>query len=160
MRYPIRFALAALAVLGFTGCGGTDDADAPAEASAETVSTTPTAMSEPEEPAAPAGPQVHTGELAAGDETLETGEYVDSYGLTVREGQTVIVDATTDGELDPYVILRAPNGEQAENDDVEGSTTHARVEHVATEAGYYTAMVTSYESGESGSYTVTLTVQE
>lgn len=159
MRLPLSVSLAALLTFGLTGCGSDDAPSDPAGTTAET--TTPTAPAETTADA-PAEPieQTHSGELAAGDETLDTGEYADSYGLTVRAGQTVIVDATTDGELDPYVILRTPSGTQEENDDHEGSTQHARVEHVATEAGYYTAIVTSYEPGESGSYTATLTVRD
>lgn len=148
---------AALLTLGLTGCGGDDTSaeSAPTATGGETATPAPA-------PDAPAEPtvQTHSGELAAGDETLESGEYADSYGLTVRPGQTMIVDATTDGELDPYVILRTPSGTQEENDDHEGSTQHARVEHVASEAGYYTAIVTSYEPGETGSYTATLTVRD
>ena len=164
MRLSLLVPLAAFLTFGLAGCGG-DDAtpDSTSEtATAQTSETTAQTTTGAPAPSAPAGPaeQTHTGELAAGDETLQTGEYADIYNLTVREGQTVIVDATTDGELDPYVILRAPSGSQEENDDHEGSTQHARLEHVATEAGSYSAIVTSYEPGEAGSYTARLTVRD
>lgn len=158
MRPLILFAfvaLVAVAVFGLTGCGGGGDADAPVDTTAPTTSTPPA----PDPPSDPS-PQTHSGELAAGDQTLTTGEFADSYPVTVRAGQTVIVDATTDGELDPYVILRAPSGEQVDNDDFEGSTTHSRVEQVAAESGKYDAMVTSYTPGETGSYTATVTVRD
>jgi len=161
MPLPLLVSLVAFLTFGLTGCGGddapVDTTEAPATADMAPADPTPDASDDAaDEPTE----QTHSGELADGDETLDTGEYADIYDLTVREGQTVIVDATTDGELDPYVILRTPSGEQEENDDHEGSTQHARVEHVATEAGSYTAIVTSYEPGETGSYNVTLTVRD
>ncbi len=163
MRLTSALWFAVVLAFGLAGCGGDDTPGDPAADAAGTATTSPAPSPAP--PAggdAPAGPteQTRSGELAAGDETLQTGEYADTYGLTVRQGQTVVVDVTTDGELDPYVILRAPGGTQEENDDHEGSTQHARVEHVATEAGYYSAIVTSYEPGETGSYTATMTVRD
>lgn len=147
--------LATVLAFGLTGCGGDD-------APAETTEAPPMGGTAPPvaAPTPDSEPQTRSGELAAGDRTLDTGEFADSYPLTVRAGQTVVVDVTTDGELDPYVILRAPSGAQEENDDVESSVTHSRVEHVATESGSYDAIVTSYEPGESGSYTATLTVRD
>ncbi len=157
MRLSSFVLLATVLTFGLTGCGGDD---APAEtAEAPPVDGTAPPVATPAPTSAPA-PQTQTGELAAGDRTLDTGELADSYPLTVQAGQTVVVDVRTDGELDPYVILRAPSGAQEENDDYESSVTHSRVEHVATESGSYDAIVTSYEPGETGSYTATLTVRD
>jgi hypothetical protein len=110
-------------------------------------------------PASPAAPQTQSGALAPGDQTLQTGEFADAFPVTVTAGQSVTVEANTNGQLDPYLILRAPSGQQVENDDYNGSTQQSRVEHIAAESGQYTVLVTSYEPGQQGPYTVTINVR-
>ena len=66
-------------------------------------------------------------------------------------GQRLTLDLTADG-FDPYLMLISPGGNQEENDDFEGSTSHSRIETTLTESGNYRVIVTSYATGETGSY--------
>jgi serine protease Do len=98
---------------------------------------------------------VRTGALDAGDPKLESGESVDEYPLDVNLGQEVIAIATS-VDFDPYLILVAPSGEQFENDDFGDSPSVSLVQEVAGEAGAWRLKVTSFESGETGSYALVL----
>ena len=102
------------------------------------------------------GLREHSGELADGDGTLESGEYVDSYTIDDEEGQSILVDMTSTSDMDPYIILKSPSGEQYENDDYEGDRTRSRVDHDAEEGGAWRVMATSFEAGEEGSYDITI----
>lgn len=97
------------------------------------------------------GPRVENGRLAAGDDTLRTGEYVDSYMIDGRPGQHVTVDVSSTA-FDTYLMLVPPRGERLWNDDVEGKPRHSVIEADLTEAGQYRVAVTSYKKGESGAY--------
>lgn len=103
------------------------------------------------------GVQRHSGTLADGDDTLDSGEYADEYSVEVRAGQTITVDMTSD-DFDAYLILRPPSDEQVDNDDGEDGT-NAHITHRATESGTYRVLPTSYESGESGAYRVSIQVR-
>lgn len=90
------------------------------------------------------------GSLAAGDETLDSGEYVDTWRFTGRRGQRVSVELTSSA-FDAYTMLRTPSGEQFDNDDGEDGTD-SRQQLVLPEDGEYEVLVTSYRPGETGSY--------
>lgn len=101
--------------------------------------------------AAASGPRTERGRLAAGDDTLRSGEFMDTYTFEGRPGQRVTLDVVSQ-EFDTYLILVPPRGERQENDDVEGKPRHSVIESDLTEAGTYKVVVTSYEKGESGNY--------
>ncbi len=92
------------------------------------------------------------GELADGDDTLESGELCDTFTIEAEAGQLleVLVRST---EFDPYVIIETPSGEQWENDDLDG--TDAGLIRILDEAGEYQVTVTSYTTGELGGYSMT-----
>ena len=91
-----------------------------------------------------------SGALAGGDETLETGEYVDTYRFTGRRGQRVAVDLTSSA-FDAYTMVVTPSGDQFDNDDGEDGT-NSRQELVLPEDGEYRVRLTSYRPGETGTY--------
>lgn len=92
------------------------------------------------------------GRLETGDQTLGSGEFVDYYGFVGRTGDRVTVDLRS-SEIDPYLLLQMPGDQpQAENDDWEGATDHARLEQTLPADGMYQVLVTTYRPGESGSY--------
>ncbi|HEY0599994.1 pre-peptidase C-terminal domain-containing protein [Brevundimonas sp.] len=91
-----------------------------------------------------------SGALAGGDDTLDSGEYVDSYRFTGRRGQRVVVDLTSSA-FDAYTMVTTPSGEQFDNDDGEDGTD-SRQTLVLPEDGEYEVRVTSYRPGETGSY--------
>ncbi len=98
-----------------------------------------------------ARPRVENGRLAAGDDTLRTGEYVDSYTFEGRPGQHVTVDVASN-DFDTYLMVVPPRGERLWNDDVEGRPRHSVIEADLTEAGQFRVAVTSYKRGETGAY--------
>ena len=110
---------------------------------------------------APAGPTVVkadgsgiiSGRLEPGDQTLESGEFVDLHVFEVQVGQTVKVDLYA-SEFDTFLAVMAPSGEATRNDDYEGGKDHSQVELVASEAGAWTAAATTYRPGELGSYSL------
>ena len=97
------------------------------------------------------GQQNHSGTLEDGDETLDSGEFADGYTVEAAAGQTITVDLTS-SDFDTYVILRAPSGEQFDNDDLDSDTEHSQLVQRAGEAGTWRVIATSYEEGEGGAY--------
>lgn len=108
----------------------------------------------------PTGPVTEAGSLEAGDMTLASGEFYDSFSVNAREGQWIEVEVIADG-FDPYLILRSPSEEQSEMDDSEeGDTSTTRMAIRAPESGRWLALVTSYAPGGTGTYTVTYSVSD
>ena len=107
-------------------------------------------------PTVAAGPRVERGSLAAGDDTLRSGEYVDNYTFEGRPGQHVKLDVSSTA-FDTYLILIPPRGERRENDDVEGQPQHSVIEADITEAGTYKVLVTTYKKDERGAYELRIT---
>jgi hypothetical protein len=99
--------------------------------------------------------QTMNGELADGDTTLSSGEFIDSYNFQGQAGQRVVIDMRSTA-MDPYLILLAPSGAQEDNDDVSASDRNARIETTLSESGQYRIGATSYQPGERGAYVVTL----
>ena len=69
---------------------------------------------------------IRRGRLEKGDDTLTTGEYVDSYEFDGAPGQRVAIDLRSSA-FDTYLILKDPAGKQTENDDHEGSSDRSLV---------------------------------
>jgi len=132
-----------LTLLLVAGCS-----DASSDATAENVPDTPTV-----EP-----PTEEQGTLAEGDETLQSGEYMDSYEVLVREGQWLRAEVLS-GDFDPYFIILDPTGDQTDVDDSsQGNRSMTKAITQASEGGEWRIVVTSYEPGESGDYTLTYEV--
>jgi hypothetical protein len=90
------------------------------------------------------------GLLQSGDDTLESGEYVDNFRFQAERGQRVAVELTSSA-FDAYIMLTSPSGEQIDNDDGEDGT-NSQLNTVLAESGEYSVAVTSYSPGETGSY--------
>lgn len=105
------------------------------------------------------GVRAESGRLAAGDETLRSGEFVDSYTFHGVPGQRVTIDLTSD-DFDTYLVVDPPAGEPVQDDDGGGRTGHSRLSLDLTEAGTYTVLVTSYQPGETGSYDLRMDLSE
>ena len=75
-----------------------------------------------------------------------------------RGGQAVI--DLRSGEFDPYLLVRAPDGEQFENDDYEGDASRSLLSLDLDQDGTYRITVTSYGAGETGGYTVEITLPQ
>ncbi len=113
----------------------------------------PATPTQPNTPATPSaeGQRVINGELAQGDQTLQSGEFVDVHPLQLTAGQSVHLEARSSA-FDTYLIVREPGGEQHDNDDGPGGGTNAALNFVASAAGDYRVSVTSYRPGEVGAY--------
>ncbi|NKB32599.1 MAG: hypothetical protein GKR91_05825 [Pseudomonadales bacterium] len=98
----------------------------------------------------------YSGSLSASDNELVDGEYYDNYVFEGAPGQRVVVDLRSD-DFDTYLIVQSPNGETSENDDADG-TNHSQVVMDLSELGVYEVYVTSYSSGETGSYDLNVDV--
>lgn len=92
------------------------------------------------------------GALAQGDDTLESGEFIDRFTFTGRRGQSITIDMASTA-IDSYLIVRAPSGVQEDNDDANGSR-NSQVQWTLPEDGTYSVIATSYAPGETGAYTI------
>ncbi len=95
------------------------------------------------------------GELAAGDLTLTSGEFVDEYQFTGSAQQVVDVQLVST-EFDPYLILRGERLSE-ENDDAGDGSLNSRIRTRLPVDGVYRIGVTSYRPGEMGRYTLSVT---
>lgn len=119
--------------------------------------TTPGAATPPAAGAQPAGAvQTVSGALAAGDTTLTTGEFSDTYTYDLVAGSTVRFRLSSTA-FDPYLIVRPPSGPQADNDDLSPQDRNAGLDYVVTQTGPHRVQVTSFRSGEAGAYTLAVT---
>jgi len=105
---------------------------------------------------AKAGPRIESGTLALGDQTLDSGKYVDMYTLEGSSGEHIIIDLRST-EFDTYLILLSPSEEMQHNDDFEGDRNRSLINLTLEENGTYTIAVTSYEVGETGTYDLLIT---
>jgi hypothetical protein len=105
---------------------------------------------------APAAAQSYTGALEPGDATREFGELYDAYSFEAQEGQQVTVRLEGEPDLDTYLIVRAPSGQEWTNDDFEGNNV-SQVSFVAGEGGTWDVWATAYNSEQRGAYTLDIT---
>ncbi|HJL13998.1 MAG TPA: PPC domain-containing protein, partial [Sandaracinaceae bacterium LLY-WYZ-13_1] len=103
----------------------------------------------------PGNVQTFTGALRPGDETLRSGEYADSYYFEWTAGTQIRLEADSN-DFDTYLILKAPSGAQRDNDDREPGNLNAAMDATIQETGRWQVMVTSFSSGETGDYTLTV----
>jgi hypothetical protein len=93
------------------------------------------------------------GRLAQGARQLASGEYVDTWRLNGRRGDTIDLQLTSH-DFDPYLMVRGPGDFSAYNDDDPASpgSRDARLVITLPADGAYEVMATSYAAGETGAY--------
>jgi hypothetical protein len=96
------------------------------------------------------------GRLQQGDGQLRSGEFSDPYRFLGQAGQRVAIEMRS-SEIDTYIIMRPPEGDQVDNDDFEGLGTNSRIEMTLAATGEYHVYATTYQPGETGSYEITVT---
>jgi hypothetical protein len=101
--------------------------------------------------------QSYQDRLDAGDDRI-SGTYYDTYVLHGNPGDEVVLELHS-SDFDTYLGLVAPSGELTENDDYEGSTSRSRIETQLNEAGEWTVVVTSYQSGATGAYELNISTR-
>ena len=99
--------------------------------------------------------RLEQGVLSRSDTQLTSGEYYDTYEVEAVPGQRLSITLQANG-FDPYLIVKEPNGEQHENDEVGDDKSMAQVELTTKENGTYKVFVTSFSKGETGSYTLNI----
>jgi hypothetical protein len=95
--------------------------------------------------------QTINGSLSASDATISSGEYIDRYTLSGRAGETLTIRVES-GAIDPYLLMRGPNGFSEDNDDVSEADRSSELVVTLPASGSYTLGVTSYSAGETGTY--------
>ncbi len=96
-----------------------------------------------------------TGQLRPGDATLRSGEYADTHYFDWQAGAVIQVDMVST-DFDTYLILKAPSGQQWDNDDRPGNGLNAGITHTLTESGRWQILATSLSPGMTGDYTLTV----
>jgi hypothetical protein len=98
------------------------------------------------------------GRLGGSDGRQASGAFADRYRFHARRGQRVTI-ALGSGKIDTVLRLARPDGTEDVSDDtnVNGETsTDSRLDTVLAEDGDYVVTVTSYRSGETGDYRLSL----
>ncbi|HEX7003482.1 MAG TPA: hypothetical protein VF168_04795 [Trueperaceae bacterium] len=96
------------------------------------------------------------GRLSPGDSQLDSGEYFEALSYAGQAGQFVTISLHSD-EFDPYLIVLDPNGAKvAEIDDSAGYGLDIVLSLNLMTSGAYTLVVTSYEPGETGTFTLSV----
>lgn len=116
----------------------------------------------PDAPSVPATPPVadnqftgsgsRFGALAAGDSTLSSGEFNDTWTYWSNGNEVAsLYAASTD--FDTYLMVRGPNDFSLDNDDYDTAQgLNAGMEFEMITPGEYRFIVTSYQPGEMGNY--------
>ena len=101
--------------------------------------------------------QTARGSLASGDETLSSGELADTWRVQGRAGQQLTIRLSS-SDFDPYLLVRGPGTYTQDNDDdaTERGSRNSRLDLTLPADGEYRVIATSYRSGESGAYTISL----
>ena len=99
-----------------------------------------------------------SGTWAAGCQSAVSGRgYARYYTFTLEEQSPVTIDLTS--SVDTYLYLRAGDATSGatlhENDDIERGNTNSRIQATLA-AGTYTIEATTYNAGETGSFTLTV----
>ncbi|MGJ3253314.1 MAG: trypsin-like peptidase domain-containing protein [Elainellaceae cyanobacterium] len=77
--------------------------------------------------------------------------FFNAYNFQANAGQRFVIDMLS-SEIDAYLILLDPNGQDLAQNDDGGNGTNARLMATAPVSGTYTVLANSYSAGESGQY--------
>ena len=99
-------------------------------------------------------PIVHTGTLAPGDEQTDGGQYRERFTVEAAAGQPLQIEMTSDS-LDTYLMVRTPSRERTDNDNY-GPRSRSRVVVTPQAAGHCLVIATTYPSGQTGAYRLTI----
>lgn len=87
------------------------------------------------------------------DERDISGRHFDTYVVEVEEGGSLAVDMSS-ADIDAYIFLWDPRGEEIYQDDDSGGDTNARLSVSGAMGGTWTIYATSSSHGESGEYRI------
>lgn len=81
--------------------------------------------------------------------------FFDAYTFEGKAGQQIVIEMTSN-EVDSYLILLAPDGQDVAHDDDGGGGSNARLVTALPADGTYTVLANSYRPGETGRYNLRL----
>lgn len=81
--------------------------------------------------------------------------FFDAYTFEGKAGQQIVIEMSSN-EVDSYLILLAPDGEDVAHDDDGGGGSNARLVTTLPADGTYTVLANSYQPGETGRYNIRL----
>ncbi len=84
--------------------------------------------------------------------------YFNAYTFEGKAGQQIEIDMTS-SEIDPYLILLAPDGQDLAHDDDGGGDSNARLVMALPVDGTYTVLANAYRAGETGNYNLRLSLK-
>jgi serine protease Do len=84
--------------------------------------------------------------------------YFDAYTFEGKAGQQIVIEMTSN-EIDAYLILLSPDGQDVAQDDDGGGGSNARLTTSLPADGTYTVLANSYQAGETGRYNLRLATQ-
>ena len=99
------------------------------------------------------------GTLESTDDTLLDGSFYDLYVFQGDGGRHISLSLSSQ-EFDAFLWLYDSARQVVTTDDDGGGGTDARIELTLPETGLYYVLANAYEAGETGEYTLTLTVQD
>lgn len=99
--------------------------------------------------------RIERGELDRSDLTQPNGSYVDVFSFNGTAGDLTILELRS-GSFDSVLTVRAPSGEEFENDDFNGDSGRSMLTLTLEETGIYQARVSSFAERETGDYTLTI----
>lgn len=112
----------------------------------------PTAATPPRQLALNGG--VVNDRLGPGDNILPVdNSFFKVYRFDGRAGQQVVIEMAS-REIDPFLILVAPNGREVAQDDDSAGGKNARIVATLPISGTYLLLANSYQAGEAGSYSL------
>jgi S1-C subfamily serine protease len=109
------------------------------------------------QPAQPIAPnRAVDGQLNAESGKLPSdNSFFDAYTFEGKAGQRIIIEMTS-SEVDSYLILLTPDGQDLAHDDDGGGGSNARLVTALPADGTYTVLANSYRPGETGQYNLQL----
>lgn len=101
---------------------------------------------------------VVNGELTNADlkDKVRTDMFCKTYTFKMTEGRTYQIDLKGANQLDTYLRLENPGGEQVAEDDDGGGFPDARIVYRAPKSGDYTIICTTFAPGATGKFTLTI----
>jgi hypothetical protein len=79
------------------------------------------------------------------------------YSVTLQAGATYIIEmnkTSADGTLDPFLVLRNPQGQMVAEDDDSGGNLNARIVYQATQTGIHQVRATAFQGGQTGPFRI------
>ncbi len=107
--------------------------------------------------------ETHQGTLSAGDSTHpRDGSFYDEYTFRAAAGSAITINMTS-SEVDTYLQLRRSGYSDdeyiQENDDSTPGSTDSQIVTTAPGGGTYTVWANTYDAGDTGTYTLTITTE-